>query len=189
VTLIARQLDKANGPAVRDQAPETDEAQLFLNWLDPEATTFSFRIFDDDKERSDKCRAENDDRPDPYRTKTVYDALSEHRAELDEYNDRGSGIFVKINRSTGGRKTDDIDLIRALFIDLDGPPLEPVLSGPYPPHLVINTSPGKWHCYWKVKPGSVPLDEFTTILKALIEKVFSDPSIHDRTSVRRVPGV
>jgi RepB DNA-primase N-terminal domain/Primase C terminal 2 (PriCT-2) len=83
----------------------------------------------------------------------------------------------------GGRKTEDIVRVRALFLDLDGAPLP--TEGPKP-HIVVETSPGRWHVYWRV--DDVALDEFTGKQKALIARYGSDKGVHDLPRVLRLPG-
>src|SRR5262249_20840995 len=76
--------------------------------------------------------------------------------------------------------------VRALFVDLDGAPLEPVLADVKKVHIVVNTSPGRWHAYWLVT--GVALDQFSAKQKALIAAFNSDPAIHDLPHVMRLPG-
>ena len=110
------------------------------------------------------------------------------RAEaLASLNDRGAGVFVMVNRGDGyGRKSDNVTDARALFVDLDGAPVEPVLECQLPPRIVVESSPGRWHCYWPV--ADLPLDRFTDAQKALAARFNADPKVHDRARVMRLPG-
>ena len=66
--------------------------------------------------------------------------------------EQGAGIFVTINQTDGkGRKTENIVGVRAIFVDLDGSPLEPIFSAPLSPHIIIESSPGRYHAYWIVE--------------------------------------
>lgn len=68
-------------------------------------------------------------------------------------NEQGAGIFVMVNAGDGkGRKRANVRAVRALFVDLDGAPLEPVVNGPIAPHMVTETSLGRWHAFWLVIP-------------------------------------
>ena len=133
------------------------DAARFLKLLDPNAAAFEFRTFDDDKDRKDENL-----------TRTFFGALAQHTVELQRLNDKGAGVFVTINETNGiGRKAKHIIRVRAVFIDLDGAPLPPVMAIRSKPHIVVETSPGKFHCYWLVE--GMPLDDFNNVQKALIE--------------------
>jgi hypothetical protein len=152
------------------------EADRFLKLLDPTATHFEFRTFDDDKERKNENLI-----------RTFYGTLVQHAAELKRLNDNGAGVFVTINETDGkGRKAKDIIRVRAVFVDLDGAPLPPVMAIRSKPHIVVETSPGKFHCYWLVE--GMPLQDFSGTQKTLIELFQSDDVIHDLPRVMRLPG-
>jgi len=106
---------------------------------------------------------------------------------LQSLNLKGAGVFVMVNRGDGyGRKADNVTGARALFVDLDGAPLEPVLAGPISPRIVVESSPGKWHAYWPVV--DLPLERFTDAQKALALRFDGDPKVSDRPRVMRLPG-
>lgn len=116
-----------------------------------------------------------------------FGAFEEHKQTLFELNQREIGIFVAINKTDGkGRKTENITDIRAVFVDLDGSPLEPILQAPLQPHIVIESSPGRYHAYWIIE--GLPLDEFTLTQKLLAERFYGDPQICDLSRVMRLPG-
>jgi hypothetical protein len=154
---------------------QLDEARRFLEHLDPGARYFTFQTFDDS----------GDDKKSLLRV--LNGTLNQHAAELIRLNNAGAGIFVTINETDGrGRKIENIERVRAVFIDLDGAPLEPVLRHNLQPHIVVGTSPNKWHAFWMV--DGMPRDDFTAVQIALIELFKSDPSIKDLPRVMRLPG-
>ncbi|MBK7793121.1 MAG: hypothetical protein IPJ62_11745 [Betaproteobacteria bacterium] len=51
--------------------------------------------------------------------------------------------------------------MRAVFLDLDGAPLAPVLAAGLEPHIVVESSPGKFHVYWQT--DDCPLDQFERV--------------------------
>ena len=156
-------------------APDLDEARRFLSILDPSASSFTFQTFDDSESK------------DPRLLRTLNGSLDQHADELARLNDAGAGIFVTINETDlTGRKTDNVRRVRALFVDLDGAPIEPVESYTLPPHAVIASSPGKWHAYWRVE--GVELGEFRSMQEALIQRFGADPSVKDLPRVMRLPG-
>ena len=115
----------------------------------------------------------------------LHGTIKEHFHELAEINRQGGGIFFTVNETDlCGRTTKHIKKIRAVFIDLDGTPLPDKFE--LNPHFIINTSPGKYHCYWLVK--DMPLKSFPLYQKALATKFKSDPVIHDVPRLLRLPG-
>ncbi|MEQ1951364.1 phage/plasmid primase, P4 family [Mesorhizobium yinganensis] len=155
---------------------DIDEARRFLEVLDPEASKFTFQTFDDDK-----------DRKEPALARTLHGSLDEHATALQRLNDRGAGVFVTVNETNGKARTaDDIVRVRAVFVDLDGAPIEPVERYICPPHMVVETSEGKWHAYWSV--DGLQLNEFEAAQKALIERFHADKMVKDLPRVMRLPG-
>src|SRR5262249_51898 len=113
--------------------------------------------------------------------------LARHWDALWELNAQGAGIYVTVNRTDGGgRKAENIVGIRALFVDLDGSPVDPVLQYRLPPHFVVQSSRAKFHAYWRVE--DVALDQFEGLQKALASRFGGDPNVHDLPRVLRLPG-
>ena len=104
---------------------------------------------------------------------------------FEALNDKGAGVFLTINETDGkGREAKNITKVRAVYADLDGAPLAPVLD--YLPHLVVESSPDHYHAYWLT--DDVPLDEFRSLQKSVINQFGSDKVVHDLPHVMRVPG-
>ncbi len=103
-------------------------------------------------------------------------------------NARGAAVAVLVNVNDGSRhrKVDNIRSVRALFVDLDHAPLEPVLAGPLAPHIVTETSPGRHHAFWRV--ADCPLADFVRLQRALCKRFAGDPTITDVTRCVRLPG-
>ena len=111
--------------------------------------------------------------------------IKEHFHELAELNRQGAGIFFTVNETDlMGRSTKHIKKIRAVFIDLDGAP--PPLKFSLEPHIIVNTSPNKYHCYWLVK--DMPIESFSLFQQALAQKFNSDTSVKDVPRVLRLAG-
>jgi len=105
---------------------------------------------------------------------------------LAELNSRGAGIFWMVNAGDGkGRSAENVNRVRALFVDLDGAPLEPVLKSKAQPHIITETSKGHYHAYWNV---DIPVSKFSELQKRLAGKLGGDPVVHDLCRVLRVPG-
>lgn len=115
----------------------------------------------------------------------LHGTLTQHGDLLTRLNTRGAGVYVMVNAGNGkGRSTGNVGRVRALFIDTDGAPYPAEL--PLEPHLVVQSSPGRWHLYWRV--DGVLLDSLSTLQKALAEHYGTDPSVNDLPRVMRLPG-
>lgn len=158
--------------------PDLAMAVKFLHQLDPDGK-FTFQTFPDGKNADgDKRRA---------LTRVFNGTFAQYAINLVELNVQGAGVFVTINATDGkGRREENINRVRALFIDLDGAPLSPVLAATIPPHIVVNTSGDRYHAYWLVE--GVNLEEFTSLQKALAAKFGGDKKVCDLPRVMRLPG-
>jgi RepB DNA-primase N-terminal domain len=162
-----------NSQARGEPLPDRATAERFLTALDP-GGKFTFQTFDDNADRKERELARH-----PYGT------LAEHWNMLCRFNARGAGIFVTVNETDGGgRSAKNIIRVRACFVDLDGAPLPS--SFHVNPHIVVESSPGRWHLYWLVK--DCPLDQFSTVQKRLAAYYGGDKAVHDLPRVMRLPG-
>ena len=120
-------------------------------------------------------------------SRVLHGTLTEHLPSLASLNSRGAGVFVMVNQGDErGRKIANVSSVRALFVDLDGAPLEPLRTSPLLPHCVVETSPGRWHAYWRV--ADCLLLDFTPLQKALAARFDADATVCDLARVMRVPG-
>jgi hypothetical protein len=154
--------------------PDRDEAERFLNALDPTAMAFTFQTFDDNADRKDRALAQ-----------ILHGALDRHWGALCRLNAAGAGIFVTINETDGGgRSAANIMRVRALFVDLDGAPLPERFHAE--PHIVVESSPDRYHVYWRVQ--DCPLEQFGALQRRLAASYGGDPKVHDLPRVLRLPG-
>jgi putative DNA primase/helicase len=155
------------------------EAKRFLDALcggECRRETFAWQTFGDGK----KDRALAQTRSDTLLLRTI--------AELDRLNRAGAGVFVAVNVTDGrGRKTNNVTAVRALFVDLDGAPIEPVRAWGLQPHIIVESSPGKYHAYWR-HDGSIALADFGRLQMKLAVKFGGDRSVTDLPRVMRLPG-
>ncbi len=152
------------GPA---QAPtgnvDLQEAARFLRLLDAEADTWRFR--------------------------TIRDRATKYHGTLESCADRLIAdnatrcVFVAVNDGIGD-KDEEMVRVRAVFADLDGAPLPE--SFDLEPHIIVQTSPGKWHVYWPV--DGLPLELFKPVQRAIAKKYSSDPAVCDLPRIMRLPG-
>jgi KaiC/GvpD/RAD55 family RecA-like ATPase len=151
---------------------DLDDARRFLFILDEEQVDFCIRTFDDsDFQRSELAAS-------------LTGTFEELAPELARRNDTGAGVFVVVNK--GGHRANEITEVRAVFADTDGAPLEPMLACGLEPHMVVESSPGRWHAYWRVE--GLLLDQFRAVQQAISAKFGTDPKVHDLSRVMRLPG-
>ena len=150
-------------------------AGLFLQALGGGA--FTFQTFDDNAARKSRALS-----------LILHGTIDQHFLTLKHRNIGGAGIFVTINRTDGkGRKSDNVASIRAVFVDLDGEPIVPVMQWALPPHIAVESSPGRYHAYWLVDE-TVTLNEFSGLQKKLAKRFQGDQKVHDLPRVLRLPG-
>jgi len=117
----------------------------------------------------------------------LHGTIEEHAHELSGLNARGAGVFFMVNNGDGkGRQAGNVVGVRAGFVDLDGASVQPVLDAPLTPHLVAESSPGRFHAYWLLR--DCPRQRFSGLQKALAARFDGDPSVNDLPRVMRVPG-
>jgi hypothetical protein len=155
-------------------ATDANAAQRFLDLLAP-GELVTFQTFDE----SGKQR-----RP---LSRVMHGSLADNAVTLDDLNAQGAGVFWMVNvGDLKGRKASNVQRVRALFVDLDGAPLLPVRAASLPAHCIVETSPNRWHAYWRVSDCS--LSEFTLLQQALAAKFGGDKSVNDLPRVMRLPG-
>ena len=176
-------LNEPSSASVSELEPNLEEAQLFLDQLGP-GEEFTFQTFSDRKKGkgSDPLAA------------TFHGSLDQHGGSLVDINRQGGGAFVMINEGDGirhdGAKTcrtnANVKRIRALFVDLDESPLDPVRRCDLQPSIIVESSADKYHAYWLVSDW--PLEEFRPTQKELAVRFGGDPSVTDLARVLRLPG-
>lgn len=147
--------------------------KTFLEALDPRGV-FSFATFDD-------CGS------DKMLVRRLHGHFEEHMDELVTLNHSTAGVFVTVNETDGaGFSKEHVNDIRAVFVDLDGASLEPVEVWALKPHIVVESSPGRWHAYWLLE--GLSLDRFREVQQALAACFDGDARVCDLPRVMRLPG-
>lgn len=162
--------------------PNLKEARRFLAMVAPTGP-ITFQTFSD---RKPKGR-------DPL-ARVLHGTLDEHTPELIQLNEAGAGVFFMVNEGDGiihkGKKTcrvtENVVAVRALFVDLDGAPLQPLIECPLPPKIIVESSPGHYHGYWPGIPCS--LEAFAPSQVGLARRFGGDESVADLPRVLRLPG-
>lgn len=147
------------------------QVEQHLKLLDSNTDKFLFAAFDDDQDRKEK----------PI---TLYGSLNEHIEKLVELNQAGYGIFVTVNQTQGtSRKQGDIVSYRAVWVENDSG-----VKNQYPvqPTFSVQTSPGKYHDYFKV--NGLGYFQRIALQQKLVEAFNSDPNAADAARVLRLAG-
>jgi P4 family phage/plasmid primase-like protien len=119
--------------------------------------------------------------------RVLHGTLDEHFSVLKDLNSMGAGVFVCINKTDGrGRKTENIQSVRACFLDLDGASIDPVLHHELEPSMIVETSKGRYHAYWLC--SDMPLEDFSKMQRDIAKKFGGDPAVIDPPRVMRIPG-
>ena len=161
--------------AVPVPAPVPYDASLLLDLLAP-GEPVTFMTFGEGSHRGNRAL-----------TQMLHGTLTEHWHTLATLNAHGAGIFWTVNATDcKGRKAENILRVRALFVDLDGAPIEPLRSAALPPHAIVESSPDRWHGYWRI--ADCPPGLFKHLQQALATRFGGDSQVCDLPRVMRLPG-
>jgi len=150
------------------------DARAFLAALDP-VGNFTFQAIHDGPHKAGKSMP------------MFHGTLKDHQDRLVQLNQQGYGVFVMVNEGDGqGRKATNVTRVRAHFLDLDGAPVTPPLAAEATPHILVESSPKRWHVYWRTE--DCPLHQFRDRQKQLIQRFRGDPVVCDLPRVMRLPG-
>lgn len=157
-----------------DLTPDLNQAYDFLDALDS-GSNFTFQTF---------LEGVAIGRQSPT---ILHGTLKTHALRLAALNNAGHGIFVMINEGDlKGRSAHNVIRVRALFVDSDNGPIQPLLDAAITPHIAVESSPGKGHGYFLV--NDCPLDKFKERQHALAERFDGDRAVCDLSRVMRLPG-
>jgi hypothetical protein len=164
--------------------PDRAKADGFLRALAPEADRFTFQTFTDSREQRERYKAER--KRDPL-ARVSHGTLIECWQELERLSKAGAGVYFAVNETDGrGRATANIIRVRTCVADMDSAPLDNLKRIRLRPHIITQTSPGKYHAYWLVR--AVALDQYKDLQKRLSRVLDADPNVCDLSRVMRLPG-
>jgi hypothetical protein len=108
---------------------------------------------------------------------------------LERYKAFNSYYGIALRNGNNGTK-EAITQIPALWVDLDGSPLAKVRQGPWQPSAVVETSPGKFHVYWKLREPAdkTEIGPVEGLLKRLAIYFNGDLNATDASRILRIPG-
>lgn len=167
---VAKKVGYKNG---KGQPIDRKQVRRFLKLLDRNASSFEFRTFDDNKKMK---RSALSWKP-KFARDTSFDAL-------EQMNWMGAGVFLVIN--SGRNDEGDITRIRALFVDQDAAGPRLTLTGLPKPHIIVESSPCRYHYYWLV--DGLDTKKFNGLQQRLATALGTDTTIKDLSRVMRVPG-
>jgi Primase C terminal 2 (PriCT-2)/RepB DNA-primase from phage plasmid len=156
---------------------DLDMAREFLTALDPEAGAFCFFTLEDDKTRKGE-------KPQEFPA----GGLRTFLPTLEKLNRAGRGVFVTPNEMNGEGRNDQkgqFTRYRFVWADMDGAPLPK--SWPLLPSIEVESSPGKFHVYWRIA-GDIEPAQWATAMRGLVTGFGADDNATDRVRVLRVPG-
>ena len=158
-----------------------DEAAKLLNLLkgDHVFQTFSEGLFKEKNVHNKKDSA----------ARVTTSTNRDYQKILNNMQSKGAGAYVQVNGGTT-RGARNVTHIRAVFLDLDGTPLQGVtdaVKDGYPkPHCIVESSPGKYHVYWLVYDCDIQM--FGSIQKILAMHFGGDQCVINPDRVLRLPG-
>lgn len=158
-----------------DLRPDIEHARQFLALLDSDPASFTFQVF---PERTGSSTV----------AKVLHGSVDALAGPLVAANQAGAGIFFMVNAGDQrGRRADNVKRVRAHFVDLDTPGVDPLFTAQLSPHIIVESSEGKWHAYWLAE-AEASRDEFSTLQRSLAERFSGDPAVCDLPRVMRLPG-
>ncbi len=155
--------------------PDLIQTAAFLHALDTDSV-FTFQTF-----------AEGTAQNITHAPAILHGTLAEHAERLTQLNNAGHAVFFMVNQGDlNGRSASNVVRVRALFVDSDAGPIDPLLNAAILPHIAVESSPGRGHAYFNV--SDCPLDKFKERQQALAARFNGDHSVCDLPRVMRLPG-
>jgi hypothetical protein len=164
--------------------PNRQLAELHLRLIAPGTEFFTFQTYTDCSKTRDEYKAQG--MRDPL-ARILHGSLAQLWDGLAKLSEAGAGVYVTVNETDfHGRSASNIVRIRAYFSDLDGAPLTNFRRIRLKPHFYTETSPGRYHIYWRV--ADAMLSEFKATQQRLVRLLDADPSVCDAPRVLRLAG-
>ena len=119
--------------------PNYSDAKLFIKTLyEQETLTF-------------QTASKNED----IKPRFKHGTLDQHWDWLVDQNALGANIYIMVNEGDGkGRRLHNVKAITSTLVDLDGSPIDPVLSCDLKPNIITETSEGRYQGLWRFHPNT-----------------------------------
>ena len=122
--------------------------------------------------------------------------IADHVPTLMGWNRLRANVYFSVSPRRCHGATKGIDTLPGSVIVADfdnGEPLEVVkakiaAAGLPEPTAIVCTSPGHWHCYWRLDERLPDLDTFKRHQRGFSEVLSSCPAVHSFSQVMRLPG-
>lgn len=177
-----------------------DAARQLLAILDPEAETFNFQTFADQKGarvRADATGAEIHRAQQGEIVKSRQRTVAMQRRgsfadladRLDKLNKAGGGVFVTVNAMKGEtRGNDQVERYRAVWADMDAKSCANTTpTWPLQPSIEVQTSPGNRQFWWLLEDDISPT-EWRRVMAGISGGFGADANAIDPARVLRLPG-
>lgn len=153
----------------------------FLKTIQPDSDTFVFQTFTDDKTVAKQYRDAKVSDP---LASIINDTPENALVRIQELQNKGAGAFVQMNYSIA-RGKNAVTKLAAFFVDTDGADLAPILKQMPPPLMLVESSQGNYHVYWRTID---PLENFKPVQKQLAIAFACDEAMVNLDRVVRIPG-
>ena len=115
-------------------------------------------------------------------------SFAQHEAMLRKRNTQGFAIYYSLNlMDKDGVKARNCFAVRAIALDLDSSPLPARWANHVKPHIIIETSPGRYQCLFRVFVCE-DFDAAEGVGRRLAAFYGGDASVADRARALRLPG-
>jgi P4 family phage/plasmid primase-like protien len=119
--------------------------------------------------------------------KAVCGRLDELLPIIQSANRDGCSVSIMTNPATGPKQI-DVQEIRVVFADDDTYRMDPRTDWPLAPHMVVESSDGRYHYYWLIESGCITPEELGKLQKMIAARFGTDGSLSDFAKKARLPG-
>ena len=119
---------------------------------------------------------------------SIFEAPQEVMNSLEKFKGYNSFFAVAVRNGINGKK-EGISEVPVLWVDLDGAPINKIMESPWQPSGTVETSPGKFHVYWKLREAASheEIHRIENLLKRLAFLFGADPAATDASRILRLP--
>ncbi|MFM7007945.1 MAG: DNA-primase RepB domain-containing protein, partial [Betaproteobacteria bacterium] len=109
---------------------------------------------------------------------------------LQEFNERGAGIFVARNQCSGHRNAKSVTRVRGVHADMDDVTDAQLVAvtARLAPSIVVQSSPGRQQLYWQTAVGAVLDIVETKAINQCLAELGADSAAVDPSRLLRLPG-